>query len=167
MWIIVIFIILAIIGILIAVIEESNPNIQNSKNKKNAQINFSNFTTTNYVMTKTELIFYRELKKLTDKYETTIFPQVDLERFIKVKNNNSADRNRIKSRSIDFTLVRNNDCKILLCIELDDNSHNTTKAKKSDSLKDQIFKQVKIPLYRIPVANFYNLKEIENILNKH
>jgi len=164
MWLLLIIILFIIIGIFLSIIENSNPNIQQIKNKEKSQINFSNFITTNYVMTKTELIFYRKLKKLTDTYEMTIFPQVDLERFIKVKDNNSTDRNRIKSRSVDFTLVRNEDCKILLCIELDDNSHNTKKAKESDKFKDQIFKQVGIPLYRIHVSNYYKLNEIENIL---
>lgn len=54
-----------------------------------------------YIMTRTERKFYIELKKITDELDMTIFPQVDLERIIKVIDNNYRDRNRIKSRNID------------------------------------------------------------------
>lgn len=56
-------------------------------------------------MTQTELNFYRKLKTITDKLELTIFPEVDLERIINVKDNDNLYRNRIKSRCIDFTIV--------------------------------------------------------------
>lgn len=112
------------------------------------------------------LKFYRELKKITDKNNWAIFPQVNLERIIQVKDNNFADRNRIKSRSIDYTIVNNENCKIICCIELDDYTHNTNKAKIIDNFKDEIFKQCNLPLHRIKVSNFYDINEIETILKE-
>lgn len=35
-------------------------------------------------MTPTELKFYRELKKVTDKLELSIFPEVNMERIISI-----------------------------------------------------------------------------------
>ena len=49
-------------------------------------------------------------------------------------------------------------------IELDDTTHNTSKAKKTDELKNNIFKAIDIPLYRIKVNDKEYTTEIENII---
>lgn len=119
-----------------------------------------------YIMTRTEIKFYIELKKITDELNMTIFPQVDLERIIKVSDNNYRDRNRIKSRNIDYTIVKNTSYKILCCIELDDYTHNTRKAQKADIFKNELFKKVGIPLHRIEVSNNYDREKIKTILQQ-
>ena len=142
-------IIIVIILIAVSVILNENP----SKETEDKKIDYSNYETNNYVMTQTELKFYRELKKVTDELELIIFPQINLERIINVKDNNKVDRNRIKSRSIDFTIVNNKNCKIVCCIKL-------------DNFKNELFKQVNIPLYRVKVSNIYNLEEIREKFKK-
>lgn len=157
------FIIVIAIILLIIIVLSENKNVNNQKENKNI-IDYSKFITNKYVMTKTELKFYKELKKITDSLELTIFPQVDLERIINVKDNDKSLRGRIKSRSIDFTIVENIKCKIICCIELDDYTHNRENIKKIDEFKNKIFEKVKIPLYRIKVNNYYDLNEIENLI---
>lgn len=148
-------------------------NYETTKIEKIEQINnikyfdLSKFKTNGYVMTQTELLFYKELKKVTDKLELIIFPQVNLERIINVYDNNYTDRNRIKSRSIDYTIVNNQNCKVVCCIELDDYTHNQKKVKEVDEFKNELFKKVKIPLYRIKVNNQYNLEELENKIKEN
>ena len=134
-------IIIVIILIAVSVILNENP----SKETEDKKIDYSNYETNNYVMTQTELKFYRELKKVTDELELIIFPQINLERIINVKDNNKVDRNRIKSRSIDFTIVNNKNCKIVCCIELDDYTHNRENVKKLDNFR--IKKQRKLKLF--------------------
>lgn len=134
----------------------------NKKIEKNNK--YSKYTTNNYIMTQTELLFYKQLKEITDKLELIIFSQIDLERLIKVKDNNMSDRNKIKSRSVDFCIVNSKNCKVICCIELDDKSHNTYKAKIIDNFKNELFESVSIPLHRIKVSNFYNLKQIEQLI---
>lgn len=134
---------------------------------QNNEEDYSLYTTKNYVMTPTELTFFRELKKVTDELELLIFPQVDLEKIIQVKNNNGAKRNKIKSRSIDYTIVNNKNCKIVCCIELDDKSHERESSKKIDEFKNEIFKHVEIPLYRVKVNNYYNLEELKEKISKN
>ena len=119
-----------------------------------------------YIMTRTEIKFYIELKKITDELNMIIFPQVDLERIIKVSDNNYRDRNKIKSRNIDYTIVRNTSYKILCCIELDDYTHNTKKAQKADKFKNELFEKVGIPLHRIKVNNCYNTEKIKELLQQ-
>jgi len=157
MWL---FIIILIVILIIVLMPKENEQGE----IKEKQEDYSKFKTNNYVMTQTELKFYRELKKVTDKLELTIFPQVDLERIINVIDNNKSDRGKIKSRSIDYTIVENSKCKIICCIELDDYTHNRESIKKIDELKNNIFKQVKIPLYRIKVDNYYDLEKLESII---
>lgn len=139
---------------------------QNNINDNNNDIDLSKYISNGYIMTQTELIFYRELKKVTDKLQLSIFPQVDLERIITVSDNNTKDRNKIKSRSIDFSIVNNKNCKIVCCIELDDYTHNRKNVQKADNFKNQLFKKVNIPLKRIKVNNYYNLEELENMIKE-
>lgn len=129
--------------------------------------NLDNYTKKNYVMTQTELKFYRELKKVTDKLELTIFPQVKLDTIIDLIKNNHADRNRIKFKSIDFTIVNNINCKIVCCIELDDYTHNYNKRIKRDNFVNKLFETVGLKLIRIKVNNYYNLEEIEKTLKEN
>lgn len=91
---------------------------------------------------------------------------INLERIIKVSDNNNKDRNRIKSRSIDFSIVNNKNCEIICCIELDDYTHNRENVKKTDTFKDNLFKKIKIPLHRIKVNNYYNLETLENMIKE-
>ena len=110
-------------------------------------------------MTRNELKFYKQLKKITDKLDLTIFAQVSLYQII--KNKEYKDFNKIKSKSIDFVITENNG-KIKLCIELDDSSHNKNNRIKRDNFINEIFKQTNINLLRIPVQAFYNLETLEN-----
>ena len=65
----------------------------NSDNLKNFDNDYSNYITKNYVMTQTELKFYRQLKETlkNENIDANIFPQINLERIIQVKNNNRID----------------------------------------------------------------------------
>ena len=158
--------ILVIIGILFFIYVIVFPSKKKEDEKVENNIDLTMYEKNDYVMTQTELKFYRELKKVTDKLELTIFPQVDLERFIKVKDNNNKDRNRIKSRSIDFTIVNNKNCKIICCIELDDYTHNLENVKKADEFKNNLFDKVGLKLHRIKVKEKYNIEDIEKIIKE-
>lgn len=148
--------------ILILILEKVVNKIPN----ENIETNVSNYIKKEYVMTQTELIFYRELKKVTDKLELSIFPQVNLERIINVKDNSKTDRNRIKSRSIDYTIVNNKNCKIVCCIELDDYTHNYKNRIERDNFINELFDTVGIKLHRIKVNNTYKSEELENKLKE-
>ena len=117
-------------------------------------------------MTRNELNFFRELKKITDKLDLIIFPQVDMERFIKVIDRNTVDRNRIKSCSVDFVIVNNKNCRIICCIELDDSSHNRADVKIKGDFRNELFKHVNIPLFRIKNNYQYDLNDIEQKIAK-
>lgn len=149
MYLIIIIILVIVISIIEYIINNSKNTINNynEKYKKNE-----------YLLTKNELKFYRILKQITNKLNYSLFCQVSLYQI--VKNKSFKDFNKIKSKSIDFVITQEN-CKILLCIELDDKTHQKQKRIERDNFLDTLFKDLEIKLLRIPVQNYYNIEKIE------
>lgn len=133
-----------------------------NKNEITIQNNITNYKDMyekkEYLLTSTELKFYKLLKSITDKLDLTLFVQVSLYEI--VKNKNYQDFNKIKSKSIDFVITEKN-CKIKLCIELDDKTHKNQKRIERDDFINTLFSELNIKLLRIPVQNFYNLENLE------
>lgn len=109
------------------------------------------------LLTKTEYYFYKELKEKCIESEYIICPKIRMEDFLNVtdKKNKMKYRGYIKSRHIDFILCDKN-LYMIAGIELDDKTHNEEKAIKTDVFKDNVFKKINIPLYRIKVSTTYN-----------
>ena len=154
-----ILIVIIIIIILEKYVNKKEENIPNTNlYNETKEINTEAYEKKEYLLTKNELKFYKQLKKITDKYNLTIFAQVSLYQII--KNKEYKDFNKIKSKSIDFVITESNG-KIKICIELDDKSHNNNNRKERDNFINTIFRQANIKLLRIPVQEFYNLEELE------
>lgn len=132
--------------------KQENENIDN----KNLS---SLYERKNYLLTQNELKFYKLLKNITDKYNLNLFSQVALYEIIKSKN--IKDFNKIKSKTIDFVITDIN-CKIKLCIELDDPTHIKENRQKRDEFINSLFNELNIILIRMPVQSYYNLSELEN-----
>ena len=111
-----------------------------------------------YLLTQTELKFYRLLKQITDELNLVVCPQVAL--YQVVQNKNFKDFNKIQNKSIDFVIAEPN-LKIKLCIELDDYTHKREKRIKRDEFLNKLFNDLEIKLLRIPVQNYYNLEELK------
>lgn len=135
-----------------------------NKNKINESIN--NYLVLTSPMTKTELIFCKELKKITDKYNLLIIPQIQLQKIFKVYNKKDISSfNKIKAKSIDFAIVDNN-YNYKMFIELDDYTHNKSNRIKRDIFINELFKKYNYKLIRIKVQNNYNIEELENIIKE-
>ena len=121
------------------------------------------------LLTKTEYTFFKVLKAFCEQNNLLFCPKVRMEDFISVteKQNYSKYRGYIKSRHVDFVLCDAN-LHILCGIELDDKSHDTQKAQKTDDFKNKVFEQIKVPLFRIKTSSNYQteLQEIYKILYK-
>lgn len=135
-----------------------------NKNKINESTN--NYLMLTNPMTKTELIFCKELKKITDKYNLLIIPQIQLQKIFKVYNKKDISSfNKIKAKSIDFAIVDNN-YNYKMFIELDDYTHNKSNRIKRDIFINELFKKYNYKLIRIKVQNNYNLEQLENIIKE-
>lgn len=156
------YLIIILLFIILILLLENKLDKKNVNNKKieNLVNNYNEkYIKCEYLLTKTELKFYRILKQITNKLGYSLFCQVSLYQI--VKNKSFKDFNKIKSKSIDFVITQEN-CKILLCIELDDKTHQKQERIKRDNFLNELFKELKIKFLRIQVQNYYNIEELEN-----
>lgn len=153
---------IVIIIILVGIITYLEKKIQTNNSTDEVIIKSNNYKEDyekkEYLLTPTELKFYKLLKTITDELNYTLFTQIALYEIVNCKN--FKNFNKIKSKSIDFVITEKN-CKIKLCIELDDKTHNTNKRIERDTFINDMFKEIDIKLLRIPVQNFYNLEELK------
>lgn len=107
------------------------------------------------LLTKTEYAFYVLLKKECDKNHFLICPKVRMEDFLAVTDSDKYKyRGYIKSRHIDF-MICDRRLYLLAGIELDDPSHWSISSAEVDLMKDKIFEQIKLPLFRVAVSGTY------------
>lgn len=134
---------------------------QNIKNVEKEKINYLNYyKPKRYVITLNELNFYNTLMEIAKEMNLVVFSQVSLYNILETKDNldyrtKTIYFNKIASKSIDFVLVDKKDCKIKLCIELDDNSHKQEKRIERDKFINELFKSLEINLLRYPTYKIY------------
>ena len=137
--------------------ERKRDHNESEKNVENINYN-TLYNKKDYLLTQQELKFYKLIKMITDKNNLNIFSQVALYEIVTSKN--IKDFNKIKSKTIDFVITDTN-CKIKFCIELDDPTHIKENRQQRDKFIEDLFNQLNIKLIRIPVQNYYNLKQLE------
>lgn len=119
------------------------------------------------ILTPTELKFFNDLKPVI-KGDWHIFTKVRLEDIINVKSGLDkkvayGSRGRIKSRHIDFVLCEKDTLNILMCIELDDRSHERKDRVERDTFVNKAVRDAGLTIVRIPVRHSYG----EAYLRKH
>lgn len=153
MWYLVI-ILFIVVGILEVVVNEKKSN------ETNENINYNEkYVKKEYLLTQTELKFYKLLKQITDELNLVICPQVTLYEI--VNNKEYKGFNKIQNKSIDFVITEPN-LKIKLCIELDDYTHQKSKRVRRDEFINKLFADLDIKLIRIPVQSYYDLEDLRN-----
>lgn len=158
MLIIVVIVIIILLSFILKFIE---------KNKKNSEIsniyeeNYNKYyRPKRYVTTLNELNFYNVLLEIAKELNMILFAQVSLYNILSIKkeldySTKTKYFNKIASKSIDFVLVDKKDCKIKLCIELDDSTHQKAKRIERDKFINKLFKDLEINLLRYPVYKVY------------
>lgn len=137
--------------------DNSNINTDLVENK----INYSKYyKPKRYVITLNELNFYTVLMEVAKELDLILFSQVSLYNILETKNNldystKTTYFNKIASKSIDFVLVDKKDCRIKLCIELDDPTHKKKSRIERDKFINELFKDLEINLIRYPSYSVY------------
>lgn len=113
-----------------------------------------------YITTLNELSFYNVLLEIAKELDLILFAQVSLYSIIETKENldystQTTYFNKINRKSIDFVLVNKENCKIKLCIELDDPTHYKKKRQERDTFINELFQELEIPLLRYPSFTIY------------
>ena len=118
------------------------------------------------LVTKSELKFYKSLSKaVQDDFQ--IFAMVRIADLLRVEKNNKHRRkwlNKILAKHIDFVLCDPGPLKPLVCIELDDISHQRPERVERDKFVNLAFKSAQLPLLRIPTQPEYRSREIRELI---
>jgi hypothetical protein len=120
------------------------------------------------LVTKSELKFYRALVKAgQDEFE--LFAMVRLADILQVEPDLTSKRkwlNSILSKHIDFVVCDQLTLKPLVCIELDDPSHQRPDRIERDIFVNKAFASAGLPLLRIPTQANYHAKELRDLIDK-
>lgn len=144
--------------------------------EKSESINYKNYyRPKRYVITLNELNFYTVLMEIAKELDLIVFSQVSLYNILETRSDldyktKTIYFNKIASKSIDFVLVDKKDCRIQLCIELDDSTHKQEKRIQRDKFINDLFKDLEINLLRYPTYKIYYKETLkkkiqENILD--
>lgn len=162
--------ILIVIGIIIIVLEVASQIVRNKKTnekphnsnsngadetlnstgalEQKEEISFSDYSLyrKKYLFTKNEFYFYKQLQKISEERNLIPLAKVRLADFVEVTSKSDYMKYfaKIRSKHIDFLLLDKETLKIVVAIELDDNSHSNEK----DEFKNKLFEQINIPLIR-------------------
>ena len=151
MWLI-IFLIIGFIG-----------HYTENKLKRNTNVNYKR----KEFLTEKENKFYQKLKPLEEEYK--IIPQINLATIIE-KESNIKYQNELY-RNIDYAIFTKDYKKLLLLIELNDNTHNQPKRKQRDIKVQEICKKASIPILTFhtnyPNEQQYVLKRIKEEIKKN
>ena len=119
-----------------------------------------------HIMTNTEYEFYSKIKCLEPKYK--VIPQINLAAIISKENNNRYYNDLF--RNIDFAIFDNDLQKVLLLIELNDETHQLGKRKKRDIKIKRICYAAGIPLLffytKYPNEKDYVINRIKKTINE-
>lgn len=112
------------------------------------------------ILTPTELAFFKALVPVINE-QWHIFTKVRLEDIINVKPGLERKvaygfRGRIKSRHIDFVLCDKDTLEILMCIELDDSSHQRKDRIERDKFVDKALRDADLTIIHIPAHRSYS-----------
>tara|TARA_B110000495_G_scaffold59109_1_gene50157 strand:+ start:270 stop:770 length:501 start_codon:yes stop_codon:yes gene_type:complete len=118
------------------------------------------------LVTKSELKFYKSLSKaVQDDFQ--IFAMVRIADLLRVEKGNKHRRkwlNKILAKHIDFVLCDPGSLKPLVCLELDDVSHQRPDRIERDKFVNLAFKSAQLPLLRIPTQIEYKSREIRELI---
>jgi hypothetical protein len=123
-----------------------------------------------YLLTPTELKFYRVLKPICDERNLAIFSKVRLEDLVTVPQyvfNNWKWRGYIRSRHIDFVLCDASNLKIRCAVELDDWHHKFWRNHEIDERKNKILRDAGLPLIRVRANQSYDLITLSQIIENN
>jgi hypothetical protein len=124
------------------------------------------FIKKNSLLTKTEGRFYSVLKEILQN-DYLLFSKVkigdDILYLPDYSYQREANRNRVKSRHVDF-LVCDNYTRPLLAIELDDYTHNWSSRVERDNFIDEVFEDAGLPILHVPVSHDYDKVDLLNMI---
>lgn len=119
------------------------------------------------LVTKSELRFYKSLAKaVQDDFQ--IFAMVRIADLLRVEKGHKHRRkwlNKILAKHVDFVLCDPGSLEPIVCIELDDPSHQRPDRIERDIFVNLAFDSAGLPLLRIPTESSYQSREIRELID--
>jgi|GEM_PF-738766 len=120
------------------------------------------------ILTANELSFFKVLQPMINPH-WYLFTKVRLEDIIEVPKDiefreKQRLRGHIKLRHVDFVVCDATTLEVLMCIELDDRSHQRAKAKEADAYKDRAMRDAGLTLIRVPTRHAYSQEYIRKFV---
>lgn len=126
------------------------------------------YTMRGSLITKSELRFYRSLQKaVQDDWE--VFAMVRIADLLRVEKEAKQKRkwlNKILAKHVDFVLCDPGSLQPIVCIELDDPSHQRQDRIERDIFVNQAFESAGLPLLRVPTQPAYRSREIRELIDR-
>ena len=125
-----------------------------------------NYKRKSCILTQTENEFYAQLCNALHNagLRVIVWPQVNVSSIIESVGKDSQQRmkafNRICRKSVDYVIVNQKTRETIICIELDDYTHNRNSRQERDNFINSIFISVGIPLFRVKAERNYDFNEI-------
>ena len=118
------------------------------------------------ILTDSESVFYKVLiKAVGSQYQ--IFAKVRLADFVWLVNESETQKyhlNQILGKHVDFLLCDNDRLSPMLCIELDDKSHQLPDHQERDNFKNKLFESIQMPLLRVKLQNGYSVTYLNDLI---
>lgn len=160
-----------ILGILVQYLKQKAIKTNSKKSNKRSNKNYSyskSYKGVNSLLTKAELNFYNTLEPVCGELNFTLFAKVRMWDLVNIvsKDNYLTCRNKVQSKHIDFVLCDARTLKPIVCIELDDKSHNREDRIARDKFVDEVLISSGYKMLHIPCAYTYSKRIIKNKIQK-
>ncbi len=141
-------------------------NFKYGKNKRKLfKINYIHyFESKRYIITMTELRYYKDLLKIAEKYDLILLTKVSIYDIVRIKDTlyKKIALYQCDHETIDFVFVDKKDCRIRICVQLDDPYITNKRKLKRRQFIIELFKILDINLIRLKITDEYNIENIEN-----
>lgn len=135
--------------------------IKHSDKKQNEKLSYRKHS---FLCSKAEYSFYRVLVKAVDP-DYVVCPKVRVSDVLRPESWMKGKKwwdvfNRISRKHFDYVICSSGSLSIVAAVELDDISHESSKAIKADAFKDFVTQNADLPLLRFRSEKSYKISEI-------
>ena len=132
--------------------------------RKLFKVKYSNyFETKRYIITYTELKYYKDLLDIAKSLDLILLTKVSIYDLIKVKDTlyKKIAYKQCGHETIDFILADKATCRMRVCIQLED-PYNKQVREKTDNFINELFEELNIKLIRIQTNKEFNKEYLES-----
>lgn len=132
--------------------------------RKLFKVKYSNyFETKRYIITYTELKYYKDLLDIAKSLDLVLLTKVSIYDLIRVKDTlyKKIAYKQCGHETIDFVFADKATCRMRVCVQLKD-PYNKQEREKTDNFINELFQELNIKLIRIQTNKEFNKEYLES-----